>query len=188
DYDCPDGAGEWARTRWPCVRTVSVRERPSYNASAARNLGAAAASAPWLLFLDADVIAPPDLAERLRPLARPGSYAVADPRPSELCGAILVAAADFERIGGFDEAFEGWGSEDLDLLARLDLAGLARATFPASWLEVIWHDDAARTRFHATGDRRIASAVNALYAQAKLDLLRLGETLNLAPRRPLHAE
>ncbi len=34
----------------------------------------------------------------------------------------------FERVNGFDEAFEGWGEEDLDLGLRLQLAGLRPRT------------------------------------------------------------
>jgi glycosyltransferase involved in cell wall biosynthesis len=188
DYDCPDGAGAWAREHLPSVKVVSVADRPRFNISAARNLGAAATTAPWLLFLDADVLAPEDLARRLAPLATAGAYRVADPRPSELCGAILVSAADYARAGGFDEAFENWGSEDLEFTARLDLIGLHRLTFPAAWLSVIWHDDDARTAFHDVADRRLASAINALYCHAKLDLVRLGLTPDLAARAALHAD
>jgi len=34
----------------------------------------------------------------------------------------------FERVNGFDEAFEGWGEEDLDLGLRLQIAGLRGRT------------------------------------------------------------
>jgi hypothetical protein len=115
----------------------------------------------------------------------PGAFRVADPRPSEMCGAILVAGADYARVGGFDEAFRGWGSEDLEFLARLELAGLRRLTFPAAWFSVLWHDDALRTAFHEIADRRVASAVNALYCHAKLDLVRLGRCPDIAGRDAL---
>ena len=66
------------------VRVVTAGERrTSYFA---RNRGAAAGSAPWLVFLDADVIPPPDLLDRL--FARPPADttavlagAVVDERP-----------------------------------------------------------------------------------------------------------
>jgi len=188
DYDCPDGAGAWAREACPSVRVVQVTDRPRFNLSDARNLGATIATAPWLMFLDADVLAPEDLAQRLLALATPGSFRIAAPRPSELCGAMLVFADDYARAGGFDEAFQGWGSEDLEFLARLELMGLQRLTFPAAWLNVIWHDDASRTAFHDVADRKLASAINALYCHAKLGLVRMGVSPDLPTRLALHAE
>jgi glycosyltransferase involved in cell wall biosynthesis len=188
DYDCPDGAAQWAHEACPTVRIVSAPTRPRFNVSDARNLGAAVATSPWLMFLDADVVAVEGLAQRLLALATPGSFRIADPRPSELCGAILVAAGDYHRAGGFDEAFQGWGSEDLEFLARLELLGLERLTFPAAWLSVIWHDDAARTAFHDVADRKLASAINALYCHAKLGLVRMGVNPDLPTRLALHAE
>jgi glycosyl transferase family 7 (putative galactosyltransferase) len=40
-------------------------------------------------------------------------------RPPGCC--VWVRAAAFERIGGMDERYEGWGGEDYDFLHRLDL-------------------------------------------------------------------
>jgi glycosyltransferase involved in cell wall biosynthesis len=51
---------------------------------------------------------------------------------------------DFERINGFDEAFEGWGREDDDLAARLDHAGVVRRPLKFAGLAIhLWH----RTRW-----------------------------------------
>jgi hypothetical protein len=40
-------------------------------------------------------------------------------RPPGCC--VMVRSAAFERIGGMDERYEGWGGEDYDFLHRLDL-------------------------------------------------------------------
>lgn len=42
-------------------------------------------------------------------------------RPPGHC--VWVRRGLFERVGGFDERFEGWGGEDLDLVFRLDVVG-----------------------------------------------------------------
>jgi glycosyltransferase involved in cell wall biosynthesis len=46
---------------------------------------------------------------------------------------LSVATADFRRVGGFDETFEGWGVEDLDLGLRLYKAGARFHVGRAAW-------------------------------------------------------
>ena len=47
---------------------------------------------------------------------------------------------DIERINGFDEAFEGWGHEDIDMALRLAHAGVGRRALRFAGLAVhIWH-------------------------------------------------
>ena len=73
DYDCPDGAADWVRSSGPDVRIVAVEDRPLFSASTARNLGAAAATADWLAFVDADVRSARDLRlQILGDLLQPG--------------------------------------------------------------------------------------------------------------------
>lgn len=47
--------------------------------------------------------------------------------------------ADLERVNGFDEAMEGYGSEDLELGARLENAGVARRQLKFAALAVHLH-------------------------------------------------
>lgn len=188
DYDCPDGAGEWVRQSHPRATVVRIEDRPLFNLARARNLGAAAATAPWLFFVDADVIVSRDFAPVLRSMLRPGGYLAPNPRPDDLWGAILVAREDFQAIGGYDEAFEGWGSEDVDIAARLDFAGRVARTFPGELLSTVAHDDALRGRFHAIADLRLNGAINAFYRNVKMDLLRQGVSLDAEQARRLYAE
>jgi len=62
-------------------------------------------------------------------------------------GLLCVRRADFERIDGYNGAFEGWGWEDQDMIARLTLgAGLERVQHGI--VTHLSHDDAARTQYH----------------------------------------
>ena len=187
DYDCPDGAGAWVRANFSAARVVQVTERPLFNVARARNLGAAAATAPWLLMLDADVVASPGLVDAVRELLRPGIYLLADPRPPPLYGTMFVAREDFEAIGGYDETFEGWGSEDIDLTERLNLAGGRAGTFPGGLLAGVPHDNDIRGRFYEIPDLYINWGINALYRNVKFDLMRLGVSLNQGQARDLYS-
>jgi len=186
DYDCPDGAGAWARAALPAVTVVEAKDRPRFSAAAARNLGAAAARAPWLLFLDADILVNGSLAQEIADRLAAGRFLLPDPRPPPLWGAVVVSARDFARVGGYDEAFQGWGAEDDDLLDRLLRAGLTSGAFPADGLAAITHDDALRTAFHAERDLRLNALVNSFYRSVKRDLARLGVELGAENRLTLY--
>jgi GT2 family glycosyltransferase len=128
--------------------------------AAARNLGASAAGGEYLLFLDADCIAAPELVERI--LARhwqgqpvvggavmpeAGSYwtlcdnllvfapyltsAAAGSRPYLPSHALSIARGVFADLGGFDESFAPTG-EDMDLSLRLRARGYQLWLEPAA--------------------------------------------------------
>lgn len=126
----------------PGVRLVEAAERhSSYHA---RNAGARLGGAPWLLFLDADVDFPGDLADRYfehEPSERTGilagavrdadgrglaaryavlTAAMAQPATYALTANCLVRRAAFEAVGGFAEVRSGG---DADLALRLRAAG-----------------------------------------------------------------
>lgn len=188
DYDDPDHSSDWVRANHPGARVVQVATRPWFNRSEAKNLGAAAATGDWLFFIDADIHVGEALTQRVQDLMRPGVFLLPEPRPADLWGVLMVSRADFAAVGGYDEAMENYGSEDVDLLARLMIAGLAEVGFPGQDLVAIVHDHALRTRFHQVANIDLTASINGFYLTAKNDLLRQGVVLDLEARRKLHAD
>ena len=189
DYDCPDGAGAWVRETYPRARVVAVSDRPTFNAAAARNLGAAQATGDWLFFVDADALVAPELIAAAEPqLNDPNVFLMLpEPRDHDLYGAIILSRVWFDALGGYDEAFEGWGAEDVDLIERLQIRGVREGALPTAGLTPIAHTDAERTRFHAIADVTVTSTINSLYRMAKNDLARHGQWLEAADRVRLYA-
>lgn len=127
---------------------VTVLHGAGHGPAAARNLGADAATAPWIAFLDDDVLPDRGWAESLLDdlgglpeavAASQGRIRVPlprDRRPSDsernvagLEGALWISADlacrrdAFATVGGFDERFAGAYREDTDLALRLLAAG-----------------------------------------------------------------
>ena len=149
DYDCPDGTAEFARTAYGSVKLVSVRNQPLFNASHARNLGAAHASADLLVFLDADVVVADDFLQSLRFPAGMKTYGIfRREEGNSLRGSCVVRREDFEEIEGYDELLTGYEGEDLDLYMRLRNAGAVAVVLGTERIvEVIDQNDDERFRF-----------------------------------------
>lgn len=189
DYDCPDGTAAWVEANYPQVRVVRVTGEPGFNASRARNAGASVARAPWLGFFDADILLDPGFADAVLPTLEPGAFYRADHLSRQSWGSIICSRDDFAAVGGYDEAYSGWGGEDDDLVAMLAMTGRRAAAFPARLLGEIAHSDAQRTRFHRVKAYRSSSRVNQSYLRIKLDLQRLlGRPLPLDDRIALYGE
>jgi len=186
DYDCPQGSGDWAEANCPGVRVVRVTEAPSFHCARARNLGAAATRAPWLLFIDADVLVEPDVLSVVRPLLRPGKFSRAAPLAKECWGTIFVSRADFDAVGGYDEVFRNWGGEDDDLVWSLKRIGRREVGFPGALVEPIPHSDALRTQHYADQDRFGSGRRNGVYSLIKQAVVRQVGAIDLATRQRLY--
>jgi hypothetical protein len=188
DWSCPDRCGDWVEANHPAVKVVRVPGQRHFNVSAARNLGARASDAPWLAFIDADILLPDGFAGEVFPALREQAYWRPDNPLPDLAGTVLVGRAAFEAVGGYDEALEGWGTEDGDLYQRLRWAGLCRERFSAQGMEALRHGDEVRVAHAPLRDRDAGWLVNRTYLEAKWALLRLEEEpLDLAARRDLYA-
>lgn len=141
---------------------LSVLQQPNRGAATARNLGAAHASAPILLFLDADIIATPGLLEEHirshsmhehalvagRRVTWPAATSSHFSQLTDLEGSssgvrrqtfqeafsanLSIRAADFRALGGFDPDFPASGCEDIELAFRATQAGLQVIHNPAA--------------------------------------------------------
>jgi glycosyltransferase involved in cell wall biosynthesis len=187
DYSCPDGAGDWVEANHPQVRVVRVPGRSRFNASAARNAGARHADAPWICFVDSDVVLEQGFIEAVLPTLQPGGFYRAWSDDRGLGGTFVCSRTDYDRAGGYDEVYPCWGEEDNDLYDALEFLGLEARALPASMIRHLAHDDDARTRFYPVADRILGHAVNRVYRIVKWDTARLRrELLNLDMRRSLY--
>jgi glycosyltransferase involved in cell wall biosynthesis len=148
DYDCPEGTEEWVAANFPQVRLVAVTGAPVFNASRARNLGADHARAPWLLFCDADDLLSPSFASDVLKLAEPGTYQRTLRRNKPGPMPLACETTTFGALGGYDDAMQGWGLEDVELITRLGLSGVREVIGSAAVVENLWHSRAEVIRYY----------------------------------------
>ena len=170
DYDCPNRTKDWVAAHFPEVKVAAVINEPFFNLSRARNVGASLATAPWLVFCDADQLLAPAFASELWNRLVPGTYlrtwknTLAGPRWSP--HPLICEASAFWAVGGYDDAFRGWGPEDLEFLDRLQRIGTRGTFLPAELVETLRHSDAARGRFYEHSIE-VSAGINHYYAKIK---------------------
>jgi glycosyltransferase involved in cell wall biosynthesis len=186
DYSCPDRCGDWVLEHHPAVRVVRVGNRIDFDRAVARNLGAAAASAPWLCFVDANIRIAPNFAETVLPRLGPGCWFGPDSTLEGTAGVFICARDDFLRAGRYDEVPVCWTEADDDLRDGLELAGVRRATFPAALLQNIAASEVHSERSDLV-EPPLQHAINRVYRISKRDTARLrGNALVLSMRQQLY--
>jgi hypothetical protein len=168
DWGCPDGSGAWLTQTFPSklVQAVQVPAQ-GFHKTRAQNLGAQRAikmGASYLLFADADTILQPPFFEWLIPNLSSDTFIFAAHKRgrTDTTGIIAVHTSAFVRAGGFDEGFDRYGNEDVDLRLRLWTTGTRFLTFP-DWMfnqgiiRAIPHDDVLRTQYYPDQDRARSS-------------------------------
>jgi glycosyltransferase involved in cell wall biosynthesis len=190
DYGCPQRVGDWVAENYPAVTVVRVDDDPGFCVPRARNLGAQRTTSPWLCFIDADVKVTPGWTRWMADNLDSGSFyraaKIDGERIRDTWGTVLCSRKGFIDIGGYDEAFRGWGGEDDDLYDRLTLAGYTESDYPSGFVTAIHHDDDERTLFHDIKEKELHHFVNRFYREAKLDLMRiLGRDLPLVEREAI---
>jgi len=177
DYACSQGTAGWVCEQYPVARVFSVSGDPHFHLTRARNIGAANARGAFLLFVDADIALEGDLGAWIATQARTDHfYTASNPRSASLTGTVVCDRQVFDQVGGYDEAFRGWGWEDYDLYHRFAALPLREGHFSSTFLRAIPHGNEER-QFTAErggiGSRDKAMTVSRLYTNLKTDAFRL---------------
>ncbi|MGB8315798.1 MAG: glycosyltransferase family A protein [Aestuariivirga sp.] len=180
DYGCEQGTAAWVKQNYPKAKVVQVKDDPVFSLALARNIGAKTASHEFLCFIDADVVIYQDLGEWLKRNNDPMRlYLYPVQRERELSGFAMMAREQFLRIGGYDEAFRGWGGEDKDLYERLQSTGLIEFFVPKNSISSIPHGNELRQLGKEAGgydSMSEALSMNQLYRMIKRDIWKLTNT------------
>jgi len=166
-----------------------------HGAGFARNIGLRVATAPLVLFLDADdMLDPQALAKLCRNYsAREGRYLYGDwveitqgrstPQRSpeynpdawlnfgDMSGkhiiSVLMATEDARKVGGFDEKLPAW--EDWDFFTKCAIAGIHGARIAETTL-IVRHDLGIRTKHAFANQDKILSELAERYTKGKLTM------------------
>jgi len=184
DYGCGQGTAAWVTQNHPEAKVVKVEDDPGFCLARARNIGAANASHPFLCFADADTIFKADVGGWFERNAQENILYRCGENVDDLAGFAICGKANFQKIGGYDEAIRGWGHEDTDLYERLGMIGAGRGNLPEGVLDAIRHgNDERQFGKNDPGgyqSRREAVALGEVYRLVKVDAMRLLGT-ELAP-------
>jgi glycosyltransferase involved in cell wall biosynthesis len=180
DYDCPDGTGEFVRSNFPSTKVVSLKNKPLFNISHAKNIGAQQASADVLIFLDADIVVSDDFLLSLNFPYDKGCYGTFRSHFGDsLRGSCVVRREHFEEVDGYDELLSGYEGEDLDLYMRLRTAGVTFIILNDDRIKnVIEQSECERLRFRPQSDIKKQFLRGQLYQLAKemvLNTLRINK-------------
>ncbi len=187
DYGCTQGTAAWVRENHPEVSVIEVTDDPEFNLARARNLGANAASTPWLLFIDADVKVA-DLKGWEQHGLRADGFYITRAYGTDLTGSFFCTRQMYEKAGGYDEAIRGWGGEDDDMYYRLAKAGYQQRIYPDDLFASIAHSEGERFAFYPDSSKQKQWMINQWYRCMKYDLITTwGRELSLEERLSIRA-
>lgn len=173
DYSCPQGTGDWVEGHFAAANVVRVPTQSTFRPSHARNTGAAHAQTQWLCFIDADVFLDSNFGAQTSPRLTDGNFYRFDQSRADLQGTIVCSRVDFDKVGGFDEAFTEWGVEDDDLCQSFAFHGIREEVLASDLATYIWHEDSDRVAHRPVRDRALAWLINRVYLTVKFDMMRL---------------
>ena len=87
-------------------------------------------------------------------------------------GTVVCDKEDFFRVGGYDEIYQGWGGEDIDLYRSFIRIGLNRGEFSEQFIDAIDHDNGERSKFYENKNINLTSKINDRYMRVKNIVLR----------------
>jgi hypothetical protein len=126
----------------PQLRLLRVEGESEWSAARAYNFGLTQARGTLLMRLDADVWPATFPVHWIRDLGAAQMLVGGTRGGSE--GSWLMRRELFAAVGGFHELMRGYGSDDIDLMARLEALGVRICTLPNGAFGVIHHDTALR--------------------------------------------
>lgn len=168
DYMCPQGTYDYVnRVKDERVQVVKAKVgADEWNLSASRNLGYRYAKGEILLFIDADSMCNYKFVADCLKRIKPGSFLSGNQQPPyQACGCCMVYKSDFEKVKGYNEATQGWGSEDFNFYERLRAEGLEHLNFNYPLIKNIPHSDSLRNEYHGKKDRMLSNHENYLSMQ-----------------------
>jgi glycosyl transferase family 2 len=166
DYACPQRAGAWVRATHPRAMVVTVERSCRFHGAEARNLGAGVADQDAVLcFLDADMVALAGLSSELLRCHDKESYLV--PEDDGRVDVVACSKADFDRVGGFDEALIEFGGEIADLRAALARQGLAERKLPAGLIRKLPLRPPAGSDHGVAVSPAVRQSIHAAYQRVK---------------------
>ena len=191
DYSCEDFCGDWANKNYPSVVVVRVPGESYFSLSRARNIGAARASGNILAFVDADHLVDIKLSSHIHEVMKNSDWSSSGfaHREADICGFFCIKKTIFDRIEGYDEAFKGWGSEDIDIMVRAKLFGATFSQINTNFLKSIPHGDEIRQLNHRhpvfNMDRMTSLRASQLYMHVKIDLMQISGGIDIKTRERL---
>lgn len=186
DYDSEDGLEAWVRDELAAEvargRLLYARHEPAPNFKMAhsKNMAHRLGSGRILCNLDADNLLPTNFSHFLKAEFDRDPDSVLSPRKATvfgflrqrwidgylglrrpdggICGRIAVSRANFDKVGGYDEGFTAWGTDDIDFLLRARDLGLTVRTLPQRvWGDVLDHGDEERVQNLSKADRTLSA-------------------------------
>ena len=182
DYACPENSGDYVKENFPSVKVIKVKDDEGFCLPRGRNIGAAQASSEYICFMDADINVQAGFVDWIRWNANLKSFYRHEKqldgiRAKETWGTFIVAKNDFNKIGGFDEVFRGWGGEDDDIYMRLKMAEVNEVEYPHDLITAITHGDEIRTTFHQVKSKQLQTTLNLIYLDFKKIMLRSSSSI-----------
>jgi glycosyltransferase involved in cell wall biosynthesis len=148
DYNCPEGTKDYV-SRFSQVHCVEAQVgKEEWNLSASRNLGYKNSNGDKLLFIDADTLLNTNFVLSHVDQVKEGIFLTGkQTNPYNACGSIFIMRSDFEKVKGYNELVQGWGSEDFNLYERLRNEGMEQRMFDFNLIKNIPHSDQLRNQY-----------------------------------------
>lgn len=165
DYRCPQGTSDHIKQNYKDERiqvVIADVGADEWNLSAARNMGYKSSKGEILLFIDADTQLHQKFVSECVNRLKEGVFLTGlHTNKWQSSGCCMVWREDFEKVKGYNEVVEGWGSEDLDLYERLKGSGLKNEFFNFGYIKNIPHDNGLRNQYHGKRDIYETNSLNA---------------------------